>query len=95
VKKSSIDHLFLLIRVRLHLSGLGIRRVNMQLGKYTLEWSKEGTETIEAMRTIIKNDTKQTAEVVSGKKICFPRKAFLNHGKFLEYLLVDKKIFSQ
>ncbi len=88
VKQSSIDHLFLLIRVRLHLSALGIRRVNMQLGKYTLEWSQEGAETIDAMKKIIKNDTKQVAEVVSGKKICFPRKAFLNHGKFLEYLLI-------
>lgn len=88
MKQSSIVHLFLLIRVRLHLSALGIRRVNMQLGKYTLEWAREGTETIEAMKTILKNDTKQEAEVVSGKKICFPRKTFLNHGKFLEYLLI-------
>ena len=94
MKQSSIDHLFLLIRVRLHLSALGIRRVNMQLGKYTLEWTREGTETLDAMRTIVKNDIKQVAEVVSGKKICFPRKAFLNHGKFLEYLLIDKEKFS-
>ncbi len=60
----------------------------MQLGKYTLEWAREGTETIEAMKIVLKNDAKQTAEIVSGKKICFPRKGFLNHGKFLEYLLV-------
>lgn len=95
ITQSAIAHLFLLIRARLYCSSLGIRRVNIQLGKYTLEWAKEGTETLETMKAILKNDSKQVAEVVSGKKICFPKKAFLNHGKFLEYLLVDKKILSQ
>lgn len=87
ITESAITHLFLLIRARLYCSSLGIRRVNIQLGKYTLEWAREGTETLEAMKIILKNDLKQNAEVMSGKKICFPRKAFLNHGKFLEYLL--------
>ena len=41
VKQSAVDHLFLLIRARLRLSSLGIRRVHMQLGKYTLEWGGE------------------------------------------------------
>lgn len=41
VKQSSVDHLFLLIRARLKLSSLGIRRVSMQLGRYTLEWGGE------------------------------------------------------
>ena len=35
----------------------------MQLGKYTLEWAREGTETIEAMKIVLKNDAKQTAEI--------------------------------
>ena len=41
VKQSAVDHLFLLIRARLRLSSLGVRRVFMQLGKYTLEWGSE------------------------------------------------------
>lgn len=85
VKQTSVDHLFLLIRARLRLSSLGVRRVFMQLGKYTLEWGSEWKETLEAMKQIIKADTKKCAEVLSGKKIAFSRKAFLNHGEFLRY----------
>ena len=87
VKQSSVDHLFLLIRTRLYLSSLGIKRVNMQLGKYILEWGGEWEKTLEAMKTIIKKDTKKCAEVLSGKKISFSRKAFLNHGDFLRYFI--------
>lgn len=87
VKQSSVDHLFLLIRARLHLSSLGVKRVHMQLGKYTLEWGGEGEKTLEAMKQILKQDTKQCAEVMSGKKITFSRKAFLNHGDFLRYFV--------
>lgn len=87
VKQSAVDHLFLLIRSRLRLSALGIKRVHMQLGKYTLEWNSEGPKTLDAMKEIIKQDTKKCAEVMSGKKICFSRKSFLNHGDFLRYFL--------
>lgn len=87
VSESSIAHLFLIIRARLYCSSLGIRRINMQLGKYTLEWAREGSETIEAMKTILKNDSQRKAEVVSERKLCFPKKAFLNHGEFLKYLI--------
>lgn len=87
VRESAIDHLFLLIRARLKLSSMGIRRVFMQLGKYTLEWGGEGEKTFEAMKQIIAMDTKKCAEVMSGKKICFSRKAFLNHGDFLRYFI--------
>ena len=87
IKQSAVDHLFLLIRARLRLSSLGVRRVFMQLGKYTLEWGGEGEKTLEAMKQIIKEDTKKCAEVMSGKKITFSRKAFLNHGDFLRYFV--------
>lgn len=88
VKQSAVDHLFLLIRARLRLSSLGIKRVHMQLGKYTLEWGGEGEKTLEAMKELLKKDTKQCAEVMSGKKICYSRKAFQNHGDFLRYFVV-------
>lgn len=87
IKQSAVDHLFLLIRARLRLSSLGVRRVFMQLGKYTLEWGGEGPKTLEAMKELVKNDTKKCAEVLSGKKIAFSRKAFLNHGDFLRYFV--------
>jgi hypothetical protein len=66
---------------------MGIRRVSMQLGRYTLEWGGEGEKTLEAMKELLKKDTKQCAEVMSGKKICYSRKAFLNHGDFLRYFV--------
>ncbi len=56
ITESAIAHLFLLIRARLYCSSLGIRRVNIQLGKYTLEWAREGTETLEAMKEILQHD---------------------------------------
>ena len=87
IKQTAVDHLFLLIRSRLYLSSLGIKRVTMQLGKYTLEWGGEGEKTLDAMKQIIKQDTKKCAEVLSGKKIAFSRKAFLNHGDFLRYFI--------
>ena len=77
----------MLIRARLRLSSLGVRRVFMQLGKYTLEWGGEGKETLDAMKHILARDTKKCAEVLSGKKIAFSKKAFLNHGEFLGYLV--------
>jgi hypothetical protein len=39
------------------------------------------------MKKIIKQDTKKCAEVLSGKKIAFSRKAFLNHREFLRYFV--------
>ncbi len=87
ISESAIDHLFLLIRTRLKLSELGIRRVHMQLGKYTLEWKTEWTATLEAMKALVKSDTKSAAEVLSWRKMCYTRKTFLNHGEFLKYLL--------
>lgn len=87
MKQTSVHNLFLLIRVRLTLSQMGIRRVHLQLGKYTLEWGGEGKETLDAMKHILARDTKKSAEVLSGKKIAFSKKAFLNHGEFLRYIL--------